>query len=302
MLANYGLAAYVIGNMSVLATMQESTTRQFREQAADMESFFDAHLLPEPLRASLRAAMQLRQSDARDHREVMEAFPPVLRRKCKRLLYYPLIKEAYIFYKTPVTFRQVLCTMMTVDLFLPGTAVLTQGLPVFDLYVIISGTAEFVLTQDDAAAAAAAGDEHESWGADGVTGEAFDEVGVGDAFGEAPFCFRLVNPFAVRARTLMRTLSLNREGWKAVLASRPDYAALVEDAVAEHVYGMAEEEAGVDGSPWPGLAKAVRAARDGAADAKPEPMPHVPSEQMLHQPRVSITASLHAKLAPMKGD
>ena len=88
-----------------------------------------------------------------------------------------------------------------------------------------------------------------------------------------------------------------------MLASRPDYAALVEEAVAEHVYGMAEEDAGVEGSPWPGLAKAVRAVREGAGDAKPtEHMPHVPSEQMLHQPRVSITASMHAKLAPMKAE
>jgi len=70
MASTYALSAYVLGNVTVLATMQEHSTRRFREESADAEDFFRAHeqLLPASLRCSVRAAMQLRQSDARDHR------------------------------------------------------------------------------------------------------------------------------------------------------------------------------------------------------------------------------------------
>jgi CRP-like cAMP-binding protein len=283
MLTNFALQAYVLGNVTVLATMQEHSTRAFRTAATDAEAFFKAHDLPSGLRASLRAAMQLRQSDARDHREVMETFPPVLRRKCKRLLYLPLIRDVYIFERTPHTFCSVLSTMLAVDLFLPGTTILTRNMPVFDLYIITSGAVEFVLPpSSDKIPDGADGsldDHHQEFSGDeGEDGEEADEAAasteppfdifsVGDCFGEVAYLFRLVQPFAVRARTLTRTLALNRDSWKLVLASRPDFARLVEDAVADRLFMLAKEESELPWSPYPELAREVREIRARAAEA-----------------------------------
>ena len=306
MLANFALSAFVVGNMSSMATAQEAGTRLFREQAADMEQFFKVHSLPKSLCDSLRAGMQLRQNDASDHREVLEVLPPVLRRKCQRYIYYPMLKDVYLFEKTPTTFARVLCTIVSVELFLPGTAILTQGLPAFDLFIITSGVAEFVVRSAQCADA----ETDELFSSDGCSGEAFDSVSVGDCFGEGPFVFRLVNPWSVRAQTLIRTLGLNRDAWKAIKASRPDLIALIEDSVAEHMGNMAADNAEVPDSPWPAFAKEALAEycsmRDGQC-AKPErPSVLAHEEEHLHhqltQPRMSLATVTMPKLAPMRGD
>lgn len=61
LLCNFALTAYVVGNMSQLATsgVQDSDTRAFREQMAHMDRFVRAHSLPPALADNLRAAMQL---------------------------------------------------------------------------------------------------------------------------------------------------------------------------------------------------------------------------------------------------
>jgi len=308
MLANFALSAYVVGNMSSMATAQEAGTRLFREQTADMEAFFAAHKLPPVLCESLRQCMQLRQNDARDHREVLQIFPPVLRRKCQRFLYFPMIRDVYIFEKTPPTFARVLSTIVTVELFLPGTAVLTQGLPAFDMFIITSGMAEYVLRPT----ACAADENDELWGADSCSGEAFDCVSIGDCIGEAPFVFRLVNPWSVRAYTLMRTLCLNRDHWKSIKTSRPDFAALVEDSIAEHIARMAIEDAEVPESPWPAFGKLVQKEHCSLRDArcsKPS-MPAANSAADMFQPsveeqsirRMSVASLATARLTPMRGD
>jgi len=116
-------------------------------------------------------------------REVVELFPPVLRRRCKRLLFLPLIRDCYLFDRTPHTFASVLATMMAVDLFLPGTTILTRNLPVFDVYIITSGAVSFV-TPPAADGGDGSLDEHaEDWVGDedeereealAATGEPFD--------------------------------------------------------------------------------------------------------------------------------
>lgn len=201
-------------------------------------------------------------------------FPPVLRRRCKRLLFLPLIRDCYLFDRTPHTFASVLATMMAVDLFLPGTTILTRNLPVFDVYIITSGAVAFV-TPPAADGGDGSLDEHaEDWVGDedeereealAATGEPFDVLSVGDAFGEVAFLFRLVQPFAVKARTLVRTLGLNRDCWKLAQASRPDYVQLVEGVVADRLYLLAEEESALPWSPYPHLAQQVREKLAGAA-------------------------------------
>lgn len=89
--AHAQLSAYIIGNVSALATGLDST-REFREQVVHLESFMGAHHLDPGTRRELRQVMQLRQNESLEHREVLETLPPVLRRKLKRMLHRPLIQ------------------------------------------------------------------------------------------------------------------------------------------------------------------------------------------------------------------
>ena len=202
----------------------------------------------------------------------------MLRRRCKRLLYLPLIRDCYLFERTPHTFCSVMSTMLTVDLFLPGTTILTRSMPVFDLYIVTSGAVDFVLppaadvvtgpdgSLDDHHEEEFAGVESSDEVEEAAVGQPFDVMSVGDPFGEVAFLFRLPQPFAVRARTLTRTLALNRDQWKMVLASRPDFARLVEAVVADRLYVLAKEESELPWSPYPALAKQVRE-KQGAQEA-----------------------------------
>lgn len=171
------------------------------------------------------------------------------------MLYYPLLAGVYLFESTPATFVSVLSTMMTVDLFLPLTTILQSGLPVFDLYIITSGQA-LCLEPDQS------GDAPDDWLGDAPSADAapFAVLGIGDCLGEAAFVFRFVQPFSVRACTILRTLGLSRDGWKAVVASRPDFAGCMRSAIAQRVLRLAAEREKRDGgaySPWPAMAALV---------------------------------------------
>jgi CRP-like cAMP-binding protein len=153
MLINYCISVYIIGNMTILTTQADAETRKFRKQLADAEAFMDAYQLPPAMQRHMRGVLTLRFNDAQEHREVLDALPPALRRRVAANLYRPLIERAYIFRGLPRddAFVGVFATSLVVELFMPFVSILTQGNPALELFFVASGSAVAVMSGDGVA-------------------------------------------------------------------------------------------------------------------------------------------------------
>ena len=160
MMINYCISVYIIGNMTILTTQADAATRAFRKQLADAEAFMTTYRLAPSMQRHMRGVLTLRFNDAREHREVLDAMPPALRRRVAASLYRPLIARAYIFEGLPPgdPFVAVFATSLVVELYMPGMNILTQGAPALELFFVASGTADALLA-DGAADGCAGGEE-----------------------------------------------------------------------------------------------------------------------------------------------
>lgn len=146
--------------MTILTTQADAETRKFRKQLADAEAFMDAYQLPPAMQRHMRGVLTLRFNDAQEHREVLDALPPALRRRVAANLYRPLIERAYIFRGLPAddAFVGVFATSLVVELFMPFVSILTQGNPALELFFVASGSAVAVMAGDGADNEAGAAD------------------------------------------------------------------------------------------------------------------------------------------------
>ena len=256
MLANIVLFAYVVGGMTALATAADEATRLFRKAFRDLEAYMRVNGLPEDIRAAMRSYLELRFAAKKEHPEVLAAFPPVLRARVSRLLHLPVLCRVPLLAGCGASFLDLLACHVSVELFMPGAAVLNQHDGSLDLFFIASGTADVLVANgeddddddDDGGAkgggdvfaaqrggrrvslhrrlrAAEAGDEDE-------TGELLDHISDGACFGEVPFLFHLPQPYTVRTRSLCRVLCLKRDAWTAAEVAHPRDARLASHAAA----------------------------------------------------------------------
>jgi len=151
MLLNYCISVYIIGNMTILATQADADTRKFRKLVADTKAFINAYQLPPSMQSQMQGVLTLRFNDAQEHREVMDALPPALRRRVAASMYRPLIERAYLFHglSPEDAFVGVFATSLSVELYMPFVNILTQGNPGLELFFVASGSAVAVLNSEE---------------------------------------------------------------------------------------------------------------------------------------------------------
>ena len=303
MLANIVLFAYVVGGMTALATAADEATRLFRKAFRDLEAYMQVNGLPEDIRAAMRSYLELRFAAKKEHPEVLAAFPPVLRARVSRLLHLPVLCRVPLLAGCGASFLDLLVCHVSVELFMPGAAVLNQHDGSLDLFFLASGSADVLVAHEgeeedddgDAAAAqrggrrvslhrrlhaAEAGEDDED-----KTSELLDRIADGACFGEVPFLFHLPQPYTVRTRSLCRVLCLKRDAWTAAEVSHPRDARLASHAAADAL-----------------AAKAAAAVAAGAASTAP------PSRETLLRRAVfvplaaAVAASLAARDAERVGE
>jgi ankyrin repeat protein len=244
MLSNIGLFAYVVGNMTVLATQADESTRLFRAAFRDLEAYMSLNRLPADVREQMRSYMLLRFNAAEEHREVLDAFPPVLRARVSRLQHLPVLSAAPLLAGCHDAFVDALSCHVSVELFMPGVTILSQFDGSLELFFLASGQAEVLaleeVDEDDGSA---------DGGAEAEESVLLETIGEGASFGEVPFLFHLPQPFTVRTATLCRVLCVKREAWAAAEAAHPRDARIAAHAVLAALNIAAAQAGGRAGGP-----------------------------------------------------
>ena len=71
MLFNLFLSAWVLGNMTILITQADESTRRFRNKFKNLESYLESNGFPHDIEDSLRSYLILQFNAAKEHREIM---------------------------------------------------------------------------------------------------------------------------------------------------------------------------------------------------------------------------------------
>lgn len=114
---NYCLLLYVIGVMTNIVTQVSVKTRAFRKEFSRLQSYLDAHALPDDIANELKLFLKLKFQRRNEHAEVAEAFPPLFRARLFRLMYRPVVEKSFLLRDATDTFLDLLSCELVVHLF-----------------------------------------------------------------------------------------------------------------------------------------------------------------------------------------
>jgi hypothetical protein len=164
----------------------------------------------------MRSYTLLRFNAEEEHREVLLAFPPVLRARVSRLLHLPVLSAAPMLAACGAGFVDALACHVSVELFLPGAVILSQFDASLELFFLASGTAEVLALEETDEPEAEARSGGGAPGAEAEECVLLQTIGEGASFGEVrarawvqrkpaltscpqvPFLFHLPQPFTAR--------------------------------------------------------------------------------------------------------
>ena len=149
LLFNIFLSAWVLGNMTILITQADESTRQFRDKYRQLEEYMALNLFPNELSEALRSYLILQFTAAKERRAIMEEFPAVFRTRVQRLLFRPVV-DASLFARvgTSDPFLDSLCCVLQLEVLINDTLAVRQNDAAFEMFLIVSGSAEVLLDDE----------------------------------------------------------------------------------------------------------------------------------------------------------
>lgn len=192
MLFNLGLTAYIIGNMTNLVVHGTSRTRNFRDTIQAASEFAARNQLPLRIKHQMISHLCLRfKTEGLKQQETMNRLPKGIRSSIAHYLFYPIVQQVYLFQGVSFEFTFQLVTEMHAEYFAPKEEVILQNEAPSDIYIIVSGAAEF-----------------------GVHVEGIEQIhgraSPGEVFGEIGVLCNVPQPFTVRTTELSQLLRLSR--------------------------------------------------------------------------------------------
>ncbi|KAJ6806718.1 potassium channel KAT3-like [Iris pallida] len=192
MLFNLGLTAYIIGNMTNLVVHGTSRTRNFRDTIQAASEFAARNQLPLRIKHQMISHLCLRfKTEGLKQQETMNRLPKGIRSSIAHHLFYPIVQQVYLFHGVSFEFTFQLVTEMHAEYFAPKEEVILQNEAPSDIYIIVSGAAEFGLHVE---------------GIEQIHGRASP----GEVFGDIGVLCNVPQPFTVRTTELSQLLRLSR--------------------------------------------------------------------------------------------
>ncbi|XXG67707.1 hypothetical protein AAC387_Pa06g0984 [Persea americana] len=192
MLFNLGLTAYIIGNMTNLVVHGTSRTRNFRDAVRAASEFAARNQLPSRIQDQMLAHLCLRfKTEGLKQQETLNGLPKAIRSSISHHLFFDTVQNVPLFQGVSQDFLFQLVSEMQAEYFPPKEDVMLQNEAPTDIYILVSGTVEFIEHLDG----------HNPGQGKATAGEMFGEIGV--------LCHR-PQPFTARTRELCQILRLNR--------------------------------------------------------------------------------------------
>ncbi|CAI0545108.1 unnamed protein product [Linum tenue] len=192
MLFNLGLTSYLIGNMTNLVVHWTSRTRNFRDMVRAASEFATRNQLPPRIQDQMLSHISLKfKTEGLKQQETVNGLPKAIRSSIAHYLFYPIVENVYLFQGVSHDFLFQLVSEMEAEYFPPREDVILQNESPTDLYVLVSGTVNFLTSVD---------------GHDRVVGKATAV----DMFGEMGVLCNKPQPFTVKTTELSQILRLSR--------------------------------------------------------------------------------------------
>ncbi|CAN1249108.1 Potassium channel KAT1 [Linum perenne] len=192
MLFNLGLTSYLIGNMTNLVVHWTSRTRNFRDMIRAASEFANRNQLPPRIQDQVISHLCLKfKTEGLQQQEALNGLPKAIRSSIAHFLFYPIVQNVYLFQGLPHDFLFQLVSEMEAEYFPPREDVILQNEAPTDLYILVSGSVNFLSSFD---------------GHERVIGKATAV----DLFGEMGVLCNKPQPVTVRTTELSQILRLNR--------------------------------------------------------------------------------------------
>eukprot|EP01038_Epipyxis_sp_PR26KG_P016525 gene16525-22557_t len=146
---NLFLSAWILGNMTLLVTQSDESTRIFRDKFKNLEAFMNQSLLPEEIKDSMRSYLILQFNIKKEHREVMNEFPSVFQSKVNRFLFKPSIDASFFSEIGSDAFIDSLACALTLEILMPYTDAVSQYDASSEMFILVSGCVDLLIEDND---------------------------------------------------------------------------------------------------------------------------------------------------------
>ncbi|GLT97644.1 hypothetical protein SLE2022_151990 [Rubroshorea leprosula] len=219
LLFNFGLQAYIIGNMTNLVVHGTSRTRRFRDTIQAASSFAKRNQLPVRLRDQILAHLCLRyrtDSEGLQQQETIDTLPKAIQSSISHFLFYTLVDKIYLFRGASNDLLFQLVSEMKAEYFPPNEDVILQNEAPTEMYIVVTGAAELIVQRN---------------GIEQVIGE----VNTGDIVGEIGVLCYKPQMFTVRTKQLSQLLRLNRTSFLNIVQANVGDGTIILNNLLQHL-------------------------------------------------------------------
>ena len=198
LLANLGITAYILGNVTLLTTKADAETSAHRDRLRDVQRFMRTRNIPSELEEAALASLHLTWEMSLFRDTPLEHCPATIRSRIRRHLYREQVQRAYIFESTPSHFIDALVQEMDIEFFIQGTFVINEDEQPDAMYIILEGALERVFM-----------------------GKSLDKLSRGQVVGEEALVCDVASFESMRTLSVTRTAAISRAAWKSLAEKFP---------------------------------------------------------------------------------
>ncbi|KAK3152609.1 hypothetical protein QOZ80_2BG0161240 [Eleusine coracana subsp. coracana] len=192
MMFNLGLTAYLIGNMTNLVVHGTSRTRNFRDSIQAASEFAARNQLPEKIKRQILSHFCLQfKTEGLNQQDMLNSLPKGIRSSIAYSLFFPIMRQAYLFDGVSNNFITELVTEVQAEYFPPEEDIMLQNEGAADIYLVVSGAVNMITTVN--------GDE-----------QVYGRIAEGGMFGEVGVLCDVPQPFTCRTAKLSQLLRISK--------------------------------------------------------------------------------------------
>ncbi|XP_052145631.1 potassium channel KAT1 [Oryza glaberrima] len=199
MMFNLGLTAYLIGNMTNLVVHGTSRTRKFRDSIQAASEFAARNQLPENIKQQVLSHFCLQfKTEGLNQQVMLDCLPKGIRSSIAYSLFFPIIRQAYLFNGVSGNFIAELVMEVQAEYFPPKEDIILQNEGEADVYIVVSGAVNIITTIH--------GNE-----------QVYEKIAEGEMFGEVGALCNIPQPFTCRTAELSQLLRISKTRLREII-------------------------------------------------------------------------------------
>ncbi|KAL5071427.1 hypothetical protein RYX36_022314 [Vicia faba] len=225
---NFGLTAYLIGNMTNLVVHWTDRTKNYRETIEAASHFSRRNGLPLRLQEQIFAHFHMKYKtnmEGLEQQEIIDSLPKAIQSSIAHYRFFELIQQVYLFSGVSRDLLHQLVTELKAEFFPPKEDVILQNETPTDFYIMVFGAADLIIHQK---------------AMDWTINEAYS----GDVFGEIGVLCYSPQIFTVRTKLFSQILRLSRSTFLNLVYNNVGDGAIIMNNFLNYVqkskYGMLE--------------------------------------------------------------